>query len=145
MLNLLTVYSIKEILTFIVIMALAIKGCWSWVEWAIEKNKNFFHKSEEKEELRRDVDDLKARQVEMQKVIELLSGAELADLRSFLVREYNYFVHQKGMIDHYSLDCILKSYEMYKKLDGNSYVEALIEEIKALPKIDLGHNYTEGE
>lgn len=67
--------------------------------------------------------------------IKLLLESDRDDIKAWITREHNYFCNKLGEIDTYSLDCINRRYQHYVKENGNSFVEDLINEIKALPKV----------
>jgi hypothetical protein len=145
-------YSIQEILLFLITFALAIKGIVSFYDWGHDRLKKFFNKEDSGEqkinsiqnqinELKGDYDKLKELQVQAQgtlkdlaKKIDLLIVSDKDDIKSFITREHHYFCYQKQWIDDYSMDCIEKRFQHYKDEDGNSFVEDLMNEMRALPK-----------
>ena len=66
--------------------------------------------------------------------IDLLSESDKDDIKAFITREYHYFIEQKGWIDDYSMDCIEKRYTHYVQYHGNTFVEELMEGLRALPR-----------
>ena len=152
MLELINNYSISEVLTFLIIFALASKSVVTFWDWAIDRLKKIFNKEvevqEEKdlieERLNKGNNNFKVlfenqqRQSEqIDKIIEkinLLIASDKDDIKSFITREHHYFCYQKGWIDDYSLDCIEKRYQHYNDEGGNSFVKGLMNEIRELPK-----------
>lgn len=67
--------------------------------------------------------------------IKLLLESDRDDIKAWITREHNYFCNKLGEIDTYSLDCINRRYQHYVKENGNSFIEDLMNEIKALPKV----------
>lgn len=139
--SLLSSYSIKEIIIFLVLLALAIKAVVDWVEWAGNKNKQQHERMTQKEQLsvkiqEHDVriDKLIENQEKMQKSIEQLIQSDKDQIRNEIVKQYQDF-RKKGFIDAYSLDCCEKLYEHYKEEGGNSYVTTTMEKIRELPLI----------
>ena len=150
--ELLASYSIEQILSFIVCLALAIKGCVGFWDWGYGRIKQVFQKETEEEtkdkqleqRLNRIEDNLntllEAQKKntdtinEMKNQMSILSESDKDDIKSFIVREYHYFCEQKEWIDDYSLDCIEKRYTHYKQEGGNSFVHTLMEGLRALPK-----------
>ena len=55
MLDLLDTFSVDTIFVFIVLLALAIKGCISFFDWASNKTKDFVHKAEKPEKIQEDL------------------------------------------------------------------------------------------
>lgn len=155
MIELITAYSLKEIVIFLVIFALAVKGFISYSEWGYSKMSKVVKKKESldnveeqldeiREQHKTDIKDMIEHYNELHESVKMLCICEQQDIKAFIVREYNYFVHQKKCIDLYSLECIEQSYKNYTTLGGNSYVHSLVEAIRALPRIDLSQ-HLEGE
>lgn len=150
--ELLASYSIEQILTFIVCLALAIKGCVSFWDWGYNRLRQVFQKETDEDNKEKQLEDqlnrieenlntfIEAQKVmtddisQMKQQISVLSESDKDDIKSFIVREYHYFVEQKEWIDDYSLDCIEKRYTHYKQEGGNSFVHGLMEGLRALPK-----------
>ena len=138
-------FSIQEILMFIVLLAVAIKGAIGWYDWAKDRmNKKFEKTSEdnkEKEELRKDIDSLMESNKEILEKIDKITGkvnllmdSDKDDIKAYITREHHYFCYTLGYIDDYNLDCIERRYSHYKEEGGNSFVADLMGEIRALPK-----------
>lgn len=152
MLNLLTNYSGTEILTFIVILALAIKGVINFYDWAVERVKKIFKKEtlalQEKEEILERLEKLEKEdqninaQLEAHKgyfnkitdKIDILINSDKDAIKSYIIDKHHYFCYQKKWIDDYSLDVLERRYKHYKAENGNSFVHDLMEEIRALDK-----------
>ncbi len=159
MLDLLAAFTPLQILTFAVLAWVAVKGVWDLIDFFKNKYKEKFNKDYQK--LSRDEELDKHYQVcidqhketldlynmvcnkldglsecikELDKRVDRLTISDRNDIKQFIVREYHYFVEEKGWIDDYSLDSILQRFEDYKEEGGNSYVHTLIDELKKLPK-----------
>lgn len=156
MLELLTAYSLTEILIFIVMLAVAVKGVvtyGAWLKgWLKEK---FGGKTEEEiqEEIQEEFDEearnsiLQGRLLlgeqkmrdheekidKLTKMIELLLTSDRDNIKAYIVEKHHYFCYNKKWIDDYSMDCIEKKYETYQKENGNSYVSDLVKDLRALP------------
>ena len=161
MLNLLKQYSVQDILIFIVILAIAIKGCISFFDWAYARIKQHFDKDNTKinkekqthlaiEAHTKSINALIKAQEQnikqfdtLQKSIEMLIESDKDDIKSWLVEKHHYFCYEKGYIDDYSLDCMERRYRHYADEGGNSYAATLMAEVRALPKMSMmkdGHN-----
>lgn len=154
MLALLQNYSVSEILIFIVLLALAIKGVISFIDWVNEKIKKAFNKGynkiNEKEEinkrLKQENDIIKSLQQRQQKTDEILKTlttkinmlieSDEDAIRAYITKEYHYFCEQ-GWIDDFSLDCIERRFTHYEKEGGNSFIKALMEDLRKLPNHDI--------
>lgn len=155
MLELLNDYSVSEILIFIVILAIAVKETVSFYDWAKGRIKQSYDKNNEQEEEIDTIEDriakdekniqnltktqngLKDSIDDIMKKIDLLIVSDKDDIKAYITREHHYFCYQKGWIDDYSLDCILRRFGHYKKEGGNSFIEEFINDIKELPKQPL--------
>lgn len=142
MIDLLTNYSVQDIIIYIVLLALAIKGCISFIDWA----KQYIHKTirlkvqqpkkikDNLEDHSKQINDLKDSISQIKELVNLLIKSDRDDIKAFITRQHHYFVYQKGWVDDYSLDCIEKRYEHYKDQGGNSFIKSLMMELRALPK-----------
>ena len=136
MLELLTAYSGKEIITFIVILALAVKGVISFFEWGIPKVFGAVHKVDEHESLKQKVEEMDERQQKVEHKVDLLIKSSILDFRSQLVQQHHHFI-QQGWIDSYSLAALVDQFEVYIEEGGNSFAQQLMDEIKQLDKEPL--------
>lgn len=154
MLALLQRYSVSEILIFIVLLALAIKGVITFIDWIHEKIKKAFNREQNKIDEKKKILDkldqdeqliasLQQQQAETDKIlsglskkIDTLIKSDVDDIRAFITREHHYFCYQKGWIDDFSLECIEQRYSNYVQEGGNSFIKGLMEEIRKLPKKD---------
>lgn len=154
MLTLLQKYSVSEILIFIILLALAIKGVITFIDWVNERIKKAFHKEQDKVDEKKkilqklDQDEqliasLQQQQAETDKIlnglskkIDILIKSDVDDIRAFITKEHHYFCYEKGWIDDFSLECIEQRYSNYVEEGGNSFIKGLMEEIRKLPKRD---------
>ena len=152
MLELINNYSFHDILTFLIIFALAVKSVISFFDWAVERIKKVFHKenviekekSQIQEHLKENYENIKQVSEQQQKLqseinnitdkINLLLNSDRDDIKSFLTREHHYFCYEKKWIDDYSLDCCEKRYKHYAEEGGNSFIEGFMKDMRALPK-----------
>lgn len=156
MLEFVAAYSVEEILIFIIMLAAAVKGVISFLDWSNKRLKEHFDKGYSAETKQTQVDDrlergnkrfdeISARQDEVDKrldkisqQLDLLLASDRDDIKSFITREHHFFCYQKGWIDDYSLDCLEKRYSHYIEEHGNSFIGELMDEIRALPKEESG-------
>lgn len=150
--DLLSNYSVDQILLFIVLLAAAIKGVVSWIDWAKGRGEKIIEKKNKKTALEDNVNNLIKAQKNMessintcqvqikdniasiQKAIQILTESDKDDIKAWITEKHHYFCYQIGWIDDYSLDCIEKRYGHYKDEGGNTFIDELMEEIRALPK-----------
>lgn len=139
--DLLQTYSIEQILTFIVALALAIKGCISFLDWAFAKVKQFVETKEEPEKLKnrieshaQEIEDLKQIIKGLYRKIDILIESDRAAIKAYITKEHHFFCYEQKWIDDYNLACIEKRYSHYKEQGGNSFAATLMEDLRALPK-----------
>ena len=147
--DLLSNYSIQDILIFIVFLAIGIKGIVSWMEWAETKIKNKVKKSDKIEELQQQITKIQEVQMTICSQVEVitkniqdLKDSDRDDIKAFITRQHHYFCYTLGYIDDYNLDCIEKRYKHYKNEGGNSFIGQLMDEIRALPKANGAQLYS---
>ena len=157
-------YSIQEILIFSVLLFFAIRQFIEAKDWIQKEAHSWANKdealgkleqkaAEERDLINKKLDEaLKEREAYIQKMderddflqkeieaanenIKLLLESDRDDIKAWITREHNYFCNKLGEIDTYSLDCINRRYQHYVKENGNSFIEDLMNEIKALPKV----------
>ena len=157
--NLLTSFTITQIITFIITFALAVKGGWDLVDYFRGKyNKKFnsdYSKKKKEEELEKHYLDCKKQHDEtmiqydnlnnkldniaesvndLSKRVDTLTESDMHDIKQSIVKDYHYFTEKQGWIDDFSLNVIELRFADYKEEGGNSFVENLVKELRALPK-----------
>ena len=161
--ELLTAYSLKQIFIFAIILLVTIRGGWELIDFFKKKYSEKFNKDYSKKNKQQELenhykeckkqhdetleiygklegkidtltDTVNEKFSDLEKRIDILSESDMHDIKHSIVKDYHYFVEQKGWIDDFNLDTILLRYSDYKKENGNSYIEMLIDEIKKLPK-----------
>lgn len=146
LIELLSTYSIGEILIFIVLLALAFKGVVDFYDWAKKKIQGVIdtHTEEETEQstIKDNIDELfkmqKAQKESIDKLTEsvnLLIQSDKDDIKAWITEKHHYYCYQLKYIDDFSLDCIEKRYAHYKKEGGNSFVEDLMRDLRSLRKV----------
>lgn len=163
MLALLEEYPISQIIIFVIVLIVAIKSVWEVVDffknkYSIKFNKDYDKKSGEEKlqvhytdcknqhqetldmynSLESKIDDLTdtihVKFDELDKRMDQLNENDKHSIKQSIVKDYHYFVENKGWIDDFSLDTILLLFDDYKELGGNSYIASLVDELKKLPK-----------
>lgn len=167
MIELFTTFSLVEIVTFIVLLALAVKSVWEFVEWAMSKYKAKFskeytriRKDENAEEQQKKLeahyvncklqydstivryDELDNKITDLTAAIntsfDTINTAMMHDIKQWIIERHRYYTKQKW-ISVGDLDMIEARYNDYKKLGGNSTIPGLMKELEELPK----HNPTD--
>lgn len=152
MTELLNTYSLGEVVSFVVTLALATKGLVTFWDWAIDRIKRSFNKQNQKEKelqileekIERNVqkiEEVSDKQEESKETlnklinsVDILIQSDKDSIKSYITKEHHYYCYRQGWIDDYTLDCIEKRYGHYKKEGGNSFIEDLMKELRELPK-----------
>ena len=153
--DLLSQYSISEIIVFIVALVIAVKEFIQLYDWFKVRIKQHFdveyaekdehakleNKIEELTELRADrkrfdnalaaINETLAKTNER---IDMLIDSDKESIKFEITRQHHYFVKEKGWIDYHSMDCLEKRFAIYEKEHGNSFAKDLMDELRALPK-----------
>ena len=64
----------------------------------------------------------------------MLIESDKEDIKSYVTERHHHFAYEQGWIDDYSLECLERKFVIYRHEHGNSFVEGLMDEIRALPK-----------
>lgn len=151
MLELLSTFSIAQILLFIVLLAIAFKKVADFIDWVQDKIKKRDKKTitqQEEQQKRIDrFDQLEKNVVEMNEYmkdmgnkINILMDSDKDAIKAWITREHHYFCYQRKWIDDYSLDCLERRYSHYVEENGNSFISTLMDELRALPKKEPNDN-----
>lgn len=151
MVELLTNYSLGQILVFIVIAALALKELATFLDWVNDKAKKKVQKEQEPEnisqkfkivlkekeaelsEMALQISEMQASIKTINSNLQMLIGSDRDAIKAWLTQQHHHYM-EKGFIDYYSFDCISKRYDHYKEEGGNTFIDDLMEDIINLPK-----------
>lgn len=141
MTQLLTHYSVSEILLFIVIFAIAIKKLVQFIDWARKRTSQAVKQAEQPEQLKQiteqheeEISEIRKDIKSLQTSINLLIESDKDDIKQSLTKDHHYFCYKLKSIDDYSLDCMERRYSHYTEEGGNSFVETLMNQVRALPR-----------
>ena len=158
MLELLSKYSITEILIFIVILALAIKSTISFFDWVLDKfhkasNKEYKKKIKETEiekHLREEnelIKELQQKQkltdntlTNLSQKIDVLLRSDKDAIKTYITKEHHFFCYCQKWIDDFSLDCLERRYSRYQEQGGNSFIAGFMNELRQLPRQPINTN-----
>lgn len=153
--ELFTNYSMSEIVIFMVVLAFAVKELVTFIDWGRDRLRKVYDKDyksiEERKKLEEEIDDLNKFYSEKKKVddtfakidrtfekinerIDMLIESDKEDIKSYITEKHHFFVYGQGWVDDYSLECLERRFAVYQQEHGNSFVEGLMNEIRALPK-----------
>ena len=138
MLELLNNFSLSEILIFIVMLLLALKGLITLGDWFGERGIKFFKRKYSKPlEMQRAIQQLSRLLEKLDNKVDVLMNSDKDDIKAFIVREHHYFCYEIHEIDYQSLQVIEKRYAHYREQGGNSYVQDLMQDLRNLPKTHI--------
>lgn len=148
-------FSLEDILIFIALASLAVKGCVTFIDWAWARIKVItdaeYQSKKEKQELKirleedsqimaalkksqKDLIEEHARQyAELTAKINMLIDSDKDSIKSYLTEKHHYFCYEKKWIDDYSLECCERQFSHYQDEGGNSYIESFMMDLRALP------------
>ena len=145
-LNLLSTYSLDQILVFIIMLSLAVKGGVDFYDWVKKRFNTTMidreNQNKKKEEITENIDKLFEMQKEQSKAIDnltksvdLLLRSDRDDIKAWITQQHHHYRYELKYIDDLSLDCIEKRYAHYKAEGGNSFIEDLMTDLRSLKKV----------
>ena len=152
MLELLGTYSLTQIVTFIVLLAIAVKEGITLVIWFKDLFKKKFHDDmkntvatkKHNEQICKIKEDIQLLIQNQEKIfeeiklfkqqLEMIIESDKDDIKSWITEKHHFYCYERKWIDDYSMDCIEKRYRHYKDEGGNSFIEELMNELRSLPK-----------
>lgn len=148
MLELFKTYSIDEIVMFILLLALAVKGIVDLYDWFKKRFREPIDKEidnkEEKQEIietlnihEENIIACKERLEKILEIINILVESDKDDIKSWITEKHHYFCYELKYIDDYSLQCVEARYKHYKDEKGNSFIDKFMEDIRALPVVSV--------
>lgn len=153
--NLFESYSVSEIIIFVITLAFAIKEFVTFFDWCKGRVRTAYDKNHESvernKELQNELDNLNKLFDDRQKIddtfakidctfekindrINMLIESDKEGIKSYITEKHHFFVYVQEWIDDYSMECLERRFSVYKQEHGNSFVEGLMNEIRALPK-----------
>ena len=140
MIELLTAYSIEQILIFIVLLALAIKGVISFLDWAHDRIQTKFSNNHDLNTNISKIDSLENKINDIALQVNLLIRSDRDSIKMAITKDYHYFCDQQKWIDDYSLECLERRYKNYQEEGGNSFIHNMMEEIRNLRRTPPSSN-----
>lgn len=161
MLELLSALSLQQIVTFTIMLLLAVKGGVDLFDWFKNKYQEKFNKDystltkqENLEEHYRKCKDQHKETIDMymgveskidnlidtmnnkldnlEQSIDRLTESDMHDIKGWIVEKHHSLIEQEW-IDDFTMDTLEKRYSDYVKEGGNTYVAGLMEELRDLP------------
>lgn len=151
-LELLTTFSPMMILMCCIMIFLAAKSVIEYKKWAVKTADEAYEKRHQVENLREQacgitkqhneqlkqisgaIATLQATVDKLSDKVATLTESDRDDIKAWIVQQHHYFCYQKKSIDDFTMDTIERRFKHYQDEGGNSYVEDLMRELRALPK-----------
>lgn len=121
MVELLTTFTIPQIILCLVVVLLAVQEGIKLIDFLYDKFRTVVLHKETVNKI--NIDSLAA-------TVDLLVASDRDDIRSWIIEKYHYYKKYPEELDDYMMDCILKRYSHYKREGGNSYIDEVIDKIK---------------
>ena len=141
MIQLFSHYSTGEVIMFIIILAIAIKEFVQFKDWAKARTTQAVKQSQQPAQLKQiteqheeQINNIQTDIKDIKDSIKLLIESDKDDIKQSLTKDHHYFCYKLKSIDDYSLDCMERRYSHYTDEGGNSFVETLMNEVRALPR-----------
>lgn len=161
MLELLANYSVEQIIVFSIVLLLALKGTINFFSWCKEKYQEKFNKDyskktkeetfdnyykefveqkekslqhyqnlEDKLDVLAETFDNRVDKIEAQ--LTRLTESDMHAIKGWIVEKHHTLM-KRGWVDDFTMDTLEYRYADYVAEDGNSYVQNLMTELRALP------------
>lgn len=145
-------FSISDIVLFIVLFAVAIKGIVDFIDWAHNRLKEKYDKENSSKIINDEISDrLKEHEERIHNIeknqndiirsldalndkINILIESDKDDIKADLTRIHHYYCYNQKWIDDYTLECCEKRYKHYTDEGGNSFIEGFMNDLRKLPK-----------
>lgn len=139
-------FAFVDIVAILTLTGLAIKELVSFFDWAKQRAKGPVEKemtrNQAMKQAKEEIEELSCKQQECEvklneiyKLVQILINSDKDDIKAWITEKHHFFCYQRGCIDDFSLDCIEKRYAHYKEENGNSFIDDMMKEIRALPRV----------
>lgn len=156
MTELLQEFSPSQIVMFIILLCLAFKEVIDFIDWfkgkISKRDETIKEKQDEKESLEERVETLEQKYDGHTEVLNNIAGnvdllilSDRDAIKAYITSEHHRLCYEKHWVDDYTLDCLERRYGHYVDEHGNSFIEQLMNEIRALPKQSFTEEEEQGE
>lgn len=135
---LLSNYSVEGIVLFIAIFVIATHTVGKGFEWIWGKLKSKFNFKTDSDKLEEILSHLQSVDERLQTTDNRLKNIQnrlLQDAKAYIFDKHHYYCYKVGCIDDMTMQLLEMRFTFYKSSGGNSYVESLMAELRALPRV----------
>ena len=154
--------SVESIILFIIAIGFAIRVVLELWDYFYSKLKKYFNYTSERDKkydeileslakLQKDLSDMRqegqSNQQEMKTLQDnfaVVNERLQENTRNMIIDKHHYFCYEIGAIDDLSLQSLERRYLYYKSAGGNSFIDGLMEELRALPRLGLKNQQSFG-
>jgi len=156
MMELLQKFSPSQIIMFIILLCLVFKEVADFIDWfkskVSKRDESIKEEQDEKESLEERIESLEKKYDGHTEVlnniadnVDLLLLSDRDAIKAYITGEHHRLCYEKHWVDDYTLDCLERRYGHYVDEHGNSFIEQLMNEIRALPKQSFTEEKEQGE
>ena len=131
-------FTLNQIVLFTIILAIAIKSLVDFLDWIRKRARQAVYEKEFPGQLAKkneqQLKNIKQQIKNLNENINLLIQSDKDAIKYTIVKQHHYFCYDQKHIDDYSMECLERRYSHYKQEGGNSYVQDLMKELRDLPK-----------
>lgn len=135
---------LTNIVIIILILLFGIKELLELIDFFKGRNKQAFQSVKEEEEIKQLIKDTAEKLTDIQehfddvveehnKTLKMLVASDRDDIKGYITEKFHYFT-ELGYIDDFSMEVLERRFEHYIAEGGNSFIEAMMNQLRALPR-----------
>ena len=135
---------LTNIVIIILILLFGIKELLELIDFFKGRNKQAFQSVKEEEEIKQLIKDTAGKLTDIQKhfdgvveehnkTLKMLVASDRDDIKGYITEKFHYFT-ELGYIDDFSMEVLERRFEHYIAEGGNSFIEAMMNQLRALPR-----------
>lgn len=133
--ELLSHYSVEQIIVFFVALVFAAKEILEVINYFLGENNKIFNKKKKQENNEELLQEILEKVGSIGKEVNLLTNSDKDDIRGWIVDKHRHYKkHKDENIDDFTMDCLEKRFAHYQEEGGNSYVANLMQDLREWSK-----------
>lgn len=129
--ELLSQYTVEQIIVFFVALVFAVKEIMSVIQYFLGENNKIFNKKKKQESNEELLKAILEEIGPIQNKVNLLIESDKDDIRGWIIDKHRHYQKNKNEnIDEFTMDCLEKRFSHYQEEGGNSYVEGLMQDLR---------------